>query len=178
MKKIILYFFLLLSIGCLTSCSPPPKPKHVDPFYNINLNEAPVRFPLIKPMEVVYVNSWYLDLPSRYILLDAVPNTEVLTYNVYDSFHGLENFAIENRIIMINSSGIDKKIDMHTPTPGNYYYWFVIDLNQEISKGFYTEAEFLEYIQMLGISAPNWQTPDEAYEQFKRTGCLKWIPDC
>jgi hypothetical protein len=54
----------------------------------------------------------------------------------------------------------------------------VIIPEKEIAEGFHTEDEFRQYIQTLGIQNPNWQTPDEAYEQFTQTGCLEWIPDC
>ncbi len=177
MRKTVLYLSLLLSLSYLISCTRPVK--HADSFYNVDdvfFNMDPARLPLIKPVEAVYVNSWQLDFPSRYIFRVTVPNTDILTYYTY-SIAELDKFAVENNVIMAYSSYFDKK---YAPAyiQENYYHWFVIVLDQEISKGFHTEDEFHQYIQILGISNPDWQTPDEAYEQFKQTGCLEWIPDC
>ena len=41
-----------------------------------------------------------------------------------------------------------------------------------------TQDEFLEYLQTLSIEDIDWQTPDEAFKQFRKTNCLEWFPDC
>ena len=76
---------------------------------------------------------------------------------------------------MAYSAYVDKDSDAYIQE--NYYHWFVVIPEKKISEGFHTEDEFRQYIQTLGIQDPDWQTPDEAYEQFRRTGCLEWIPD-
>jgi len=77
---------------------------------------------------------------------------------------------------MAYSAYVDKKANIYIQD--SYFHWFVLIPDKEIAKGFQTEAEFRQYIQTLGIQDPYWQTPDETYKQFKKTGCLEWIPDC
>jgi hypothetical protein len=105
----------------------------------------------------------------------SIPNEQGNVFYPYD-IEELEKFAVENGVIMAYSAYIDTEADAYIQD--NYYHWFVLIPNQEIAEGFHTEAEFREYIQTLGIQNLNWHTPDEAYEQFSKTGCLEWFPDC
>lgn len=103
----------------------------------------------------------------------SIPNSQVVyPYNIEE----LEKFAVQSGVIMAYSSYINKEADSYIQD--NYYHWFVIIPEKEIAEGFHTEDEFRDYIQTLGIQDSDWQRPDEAYEQFKKTGCLEWIPDC
>jgi hypothetical protein len=77
---------------------------------------------------------------------------------------------------MAYSGYVDKNADAYIQD--NYYHWFVLIPDKKIAEGFHTEEEFRQYIQMLGIQDPDWLTPDDAYEEFRLTGCLDWIPDC
>ncbi len=175
MKKAICYLILFLILISVVGCS--PRAQHNDPFYNINENDHPLlRLPLVKPIEAQSE-----DGKSQWILLSLygpwvkLPNTQdnpVYFYNIEE----LEKFAISNGVIMAYSAYVDQKADPYILN--NYYHWFVIIPKKKIAEGFHTEEEFRQYIQTLGIQDPNWQTPDEAYKQFKQTGCLDWIPDC
>jgi hypothetical protein len=174
MRKTLFYLILLLSISYLTSCT--PYIKHADTFYNVNDGIDPRRIPLIKPIDVIHLNSsslWDLDLlPSMWI---DYPKSQGLYY-LYGYVHELEKFAVNNGIIMAYSSYVDEEADAYIQE--NYYHWFVLIPDKEITKGFHTEDEFNEYTQSLGVEEPDWQTPDKAHKQFRKTGCLEWIPDC
>jgi len=179
-RKTALSLILLLSISYVTNCSPlvqstAPPVQHADSFYNINDNEYPViHLPLIKPIRASRQDGrtpWGVFLP--YGLWVSVPSSqEEYAYNIEE----LEKFAIKNGVIMAYSAYVDTEVNAYVLE--NYYHWFVLIPDQEIAEGFHTEDEFNQYIQKLGIQDPNWQTPHEAYEQFKQTGCLEWIPDC
>ncbi len=165
---------ILLILGFLTSCM--PHIKHTDPFYYINDGFDPRRIPLIKPLEVNLLpssRSWDIFLqPSMYI---DYPNRQG-DYYFYGHIYEVEKIAVINGIIMAYSSYVDEEADSYIQD--NYYHWFVLIPDQEITKGFHTEDEFTEYIQTLGVDELDWQTPDKVYKQFKKTGCLDWIPDC
>ena len=173
MKNTVFYLVLFLSFSCLTSCAPPAQP--TDPFYNINDDDYPLlHLPLIKPIEAERQDGrtpWRVFLP--YGMFVSIPNSqEEYAYDIEE----LEKFAVSNGVIMAYSAYVDKKADAYIQE--NYYHWFVLIPEKEIAEGFHTEDEFNQYIQTLGIQDPDWQTPDEAYEQFEQTGCLEWIPDC
>lgn len=180
MKKTVLYIILFLSLSSVTSCAPPVQPtaspvQHADPFYNINDNDYPLlHLPLIKPIEAKRLDGrspWRVFV--HFGLGVSIPNSQqVYVYNIEE----LEKFAVQIGVIMAYSSYVNKEADAYIQE--NYYYWFVIIPEKEIAEGFHTEDEFRQYIQSLGIQDPDWQTPDEAYEQFKKTGCMDWMPDC
>ncbi len=173
MKKTVFYLFLLISLSVVMSCRPPVQ--HADPFYNYD-DFSMNRIPLINPIEANRLNSsspWDIELqPCMWV---DFPNSQGLYY-LYGHVHSPEKFAVENGVIMAYSSYVDKDADAYIQD--NYYHWFVIIPDEEIAEGFQTEDTFLEYIQTLGIEDPDWQMPDEAFQQFWKTGCLAWIPDC
>lgn len=182
MKKNVFYLFLLLSLSYVTSCASPvqrtdPPVQHADPFYNINHGDYPLlHLPLIKPIEAKHQvgrTPWRVFVP--YGLWVQIPNRQDNLFYAY-AIDELEKFAVSNGVIMAYSAYVDKEADAYIQD--NYYHWFVLIPDKEIAEGFHTEDEFRQYIQALGIEGINWQTPDEAYEQFMKTGCLEWIPDC
>lgn len=175
MKKIDFSLIILLSIYYMASCS--PSVQHADPFYNYNgLSHA--RIPLIKPIYAYQMRSsevWFLELQPVIWLVES-RDSQGVHYYVYDRVEGLEKFAVKNGVIMAYSWYVDKDANAHTQD--NYYHWFVMVPDQQITQGFQTEEEFRSYIKTLGVQDPDWQTPDEAFQQFRHTGCLDWIPDC
>jgi hypothetical protein len=182
MKNTVFYLVLFLSLSYLTSCASPAQPtnppvQHADPFYNINDDDYPLlHLPLIKPVEAKRQDGrtpWRVFLP--YGIFVSVPTRQDNFFYAYN-IEELEKFAVSNGVIMAYSAYVDKQADAYIQD--NYYHWFVLIPDKEIAEGFHTEDEFREYIQTLGIQDPDWQTPDEAYEQFTQTGCLDWIPDC
>jgi hypothetical protein len=173
---------ILFGLSYVTSCAPLAQPtnspvQHADPFYNINDNEYPLlHLPLIKPIEAKREDGrspWRVFLP--YGLFVSVP-TRQDNFDYAYAIEQLEKFAVKNGVIMAYSAYVDEQADAYIQD--NYYHWFVLIPDKKIAEGFHTEGGFLQYIQTLGIQDPNWQTPDEAYEQFAQTGCLEWIPDC
>lgn len=176
MKKTAFYLTLFLSISYLASCASPVQ--HVDPFYNVNDDFSLRRIPLIKPTEAKLRPSssqWRIFID--YGIFVSVPTRQDNFFYVYD-IEELEKLAVEkeNGVIMAYSAYVDIEADAYIRD--NYYHWFVLIPDKEIAEGFHTEDEFNQYIQTLGIQNPDWQTPDEAYDKFKKTGCLDWIPDC
>jgi hypothetical protein len=129
---------------------------------------------LINPIDAVRQDGqtpWHVFLP--YGLWVSIPNSqEEYGYGIRE----LEKFAVKNDVIMAYSAYVDSDANIYIQD--NYYHWFVLIPDKEIAEGFHTEDKFLQYIQTLGVDDPDWQTPDEAYEKFKKTGCLEWIPDC
>lgn len=173
MKRIILILILLLSLCCLTSNL--RRVKHDDPFYNYD-DMSILRIPLIKPIEVNRLDSsypWDIELHSdMWIDFSEMPEREYCFFEITAP----EKFAVQKGVIMAYSSYVDKEADAYIQE--NFFHWFVIIPEKEFAEGFHTEDEFLEYIQILGIEDPDWQIPDEAHKQFRKTGCLEWIPDC
>lgn len=175
MKKTAFYLVLFLSLNFLTGCT--PSVQHDDPFYNVNDDFSMNRIPLINPIEVNRLNSsspWDIELHPAIWIVDF-PNSQGIHYP-YTHVNELEKLAVKSGVIMAYSSYVENNADAYIQE--NFYHWFVIVPDKEITKGFHTEDEFREYIQTLNIEDPNWQTPDEAFEQFRKTGCLEWIPDC
>ena len=101
---------------------------------------------------------------------------EIIAYYGYSHVEELEKFAVKNGVIMAYSAYVDQQSD--ADILNSFCHWFVMVPSKDITKGFHTKDAFREYIQTLGVEDPDWQTPDEAFKQFGRTGCLGWFPDC
>ncbi len=171
---------VLLSLSCILGYSPPER--YADPFYNFNDDgfDSSLYLPLIKPIDAVSLTTseageslWVVFLARGTWV--SVPNSQNNLAH-YDTIEELEKFAVKNGVLMAYSAYIDKEADAYIQE--NYYHWFVLIPDKKIAEGFRTEDEFNQYIQTLGIQDPNWQTPNEAFDKFKETGCLDWIPDC
>jgi hypothetical protein len=182
MKKTAFYLILFLSLRLLVGCSQPTQQtgqsvQHMDPFYNLNMNDYPLlHLPLIRPIEAKREDGrspWRVLLPNSPSV--HVPNRKDNFIYAYD-IEELEKFDISNGIIMAYSAYVDKEADAYIQD--NYYHWFVLIPDKDIAKRFHTQEEFLAYLQTLGLKDPDWQKPDAAYDQFKKTGCLAWFPDC
>jgi hypothetical protein len=133
---------------------------------------------LIKPIDAVSLTTseageslWVVFLARGTWV--SVPNSQNSLAH-YDTIEELEKFAVKDGAILAYSAYVDKEADPYIQE--NYYHWFVLIPDKKIAEGFQTEDEFREYIQALGIQDPSWQTPDEAFDKFKKTGCLEWIP--
>lgn len=170
----------------MTSCAPPAQPtdlpfEHADPFYNINHDDYPLlHLPLIKPIEAKCEDGrspWNLELiDTLWIKLPKGQGQEVNTYYGFSRVEELEKFTVKDGVIMAYSAYVDPQAGAYIQNA--FFHWFVMVPSKNITKGFHIEEEFREYIQTLDVPDPDWQTPDEAYKQFRQTGCLKWIPDC
>lgn len=134
-----------------------------------------IHIPLIKPIQIVQGRPnvpWRIFLGKLGIWVSIPNSQEAYVYDIEE----LGKFDLKNGVIMAYSPYINK--DANPYIQKKFYHWFVLIPEKEISEGFHTEDEFLKYIKTLGIDEPDWKTPDEAYKQFSRTGCLEWIPDC
>ncbi len=174
MKRIVFSLIILLGISFLTSCTPIVH--HADPFYNYD-DFTHNRIPLIKPIEANRLNSsypWNMQLRPGIWIVDY-PNSQGIDY-LYFHVEELEKFAVKDDVIMAYSPHVDQEAKAYIQD--NYYHWFVMVPDKDITQGFQTEDEFRSYIQTLGVQDPEWQTPEEVFQQFRHTGCLAWIPDC
>jgi hypothetical protein len=175
MKRLTRYLPVVLAAIYLCSCT--PLVHHADPFYDFNDNDFPRDYlPVIDPIEATQGRSsspWELGLYNH--ILVQIPNSDN-AYYAYSLVDELDKFAMKNGVIMAYSSYVDTQADAYIQN--NFYHWFVIIPDKNITKGFHTENEFDQYIQTLGIQNPEWQTPDAAFDKFAQTGCLDWMPDC
>jgi hypothetical protein len=177
MKKaayfLILVLILILILSCLTGCT--ARTEHRDPFYNYD-DFSMNRIPLINPIEINRLDGaapWDLELqPGMWV---DYPNSQGLLY-LYGHVHAPEKFAVDNGVIMAYSPYVDPAAGAFIQD--HFYHWFVSIPADDLTEGFSTEAAFLAYCQDLGIAEPDWQAPDAAWEQFRKTGCLAWLPDC
>jgi hypothetical protein len=149
--------------------------KNPDPFYS-TYDEGffgYVRFPLIKPYEMIKVpeaggevSGWVFELN------DVNPDNDMFGYN---DLWQVKDVSIEKNVIMAYTPYIKP----HTVENGSrVLHWFVVVLDKNIKAGFETEEDFLAYIKKYGIDKPVWMDTQSAYDQFRKTGCLDWIPDC
>jgi hypothetical protein len=170
MRQLKYCILIILTSIYLSACN--PRVQHADEFYNNDGDFPYLRFPLIKPYYVDRADSnspWRLNLDG---LLWAPPPNQDYYYYVED----LEKLSVKDGIIMAYSPYVDEQANQSIQD--NYYHWFILIPNKKVAVGFTKEEEFLGYVQKLGIQQPNWQAPDNVFNQFLKTGCLDWIPDC
>jgi len=174
------FFLMILLSNCfLPSCS--PKIQHADSFYNYNDSDFPKdHLPVIDPVEATRDgpnSSWNLELlNSLHIDLPKSQEQEVRKVYIYSRVAELEKFVVKDGAIMAYSGHVNQQADAYIRE--NFYHWFVMIPGEDITKGFHTEDEFNRYIETIGIQDPDWQTPDDAFDTFLKTGCLDWFPDC
>lgn len=172
--KTIRFIPLLLLICLLPGCL--FRAKHADSFYDVNSAMDRRRIPLVKPLYMLQLSSpddWSMSLrPTIYITYPNSKEPEKIYSHIYD----INKFAVVNGAILAFSPNVDENADSYIQE--NYFHWFVLTPDQEITKGFQTEEEFTQYIHTLGIQDPDWLDPVKVYRQFNWTGCLDWIPDC
>lgn len=179
MKKQFIYIIIFLCISFLTSCAPIVH--HADPFYDLNGSEYPRgHIPLINPVQAtrdIHSSSWNLELlNSLHIDLPKSQEQEVRKVYIYSRITELDKFAVEDGVILAYSDHVNQQAEAYIQE--SFYHWFVLIPSEYITEGFHTEDEFTQYVETLGIQDPNWQTPDDAFDTFLKTGCLDWFPDC
>lgn len=179
MKNKFACLMMLLFLCLLTSCS--SRVQHTNPFYNYNDNDFPRdHLPIIDPVEATRKSpssSWSMKLLNGlYIEMPKSQEQEVVKVYIYSRVAELEKFSVKDGVIMAYSDYVNQQADAYIQT--NFYHWFVMIPDKNITEGFHTENAFNQYIESKGIQDPVWQTPDEAFDQFLNTGCLDWFPDC
>lgn len=170
MKKITLLFIVFSMCLPLLSCN--SRTTSDDPFYNYSGEYSHYRFPLIKPYYADQLDGnspWILTL---FRLWAPPPHDDYSYWNVYS----LQQLAVQNGVIMAYSPYIDEQANESLQE--YYYHWFVIIPDKNLEMGFDNEEAFLDYIQELGITEPEWRKPEDVFKQFEQTGCLSWIPGC
>ncbi len=165
---------LVLLLGAalvLSACKNPNKNnknRNKDPFYVKDAGFDYVRFPLIKPYEVMSLDR----LKSWNIRGGPESKTIADINNIY----GIKKINIIGNNIVICYCEDDPII------AGEKYpnAWFVILTDKLVTKGFTKEEDFIEYLKQQGIEKEQiqWSTPKELFKQFSDTYCLPWIPGC
>lgn len=163
------YEILFLIVVLLSGCRPSFQ-WHEDPFYKDVGKSDSLRFPLIMPYYVTYLDKEY----SWQMPLLADPPSESTYY--YFNLHDIRKLSVENGVIIVYTPYIEHNIDQSLGQ--KIFHWFVIVPGSNIEAGFEDEDTFLDYIKQFDIYQPIWLNPDEVYEQFFQTGCLDWIPGC
>lgn len=156
--------FLVLC-GCSIFSS---RHQNADPFYSQYSERELLRFPLIKPYESIYLEEtgWMIELHiSPY--KPGIPT--------YTGIAFPEKLSVKNNVIMVYTT----YVPMQSRVDGEQgLYWFVLLPEEKKELGFKNEPDFLNFIKQYGIDSPDWQNVDDAFRQFRETGCLAWIPDC
>lgn len=165
--RLVTYIIILFTItfGCSLLS---PRSRNSDPFYRGTGDWESLRFPLIKPYEVVKSSE---ELGWR-VKLELSPSKENTSYF---SIKGIKKIAVDNGIIMIYSPYKD---DTALSLGEKLLYWFVLIPDKSIEVGYENEGDFLEYIQDNGVKNPSWLDPNDIFKRYEKTGCLDWIPGC
>ena len=164
--RIIAVLLLLFTINeCVLFSS---RFRSKDPFYQSSGEREYLRIPLIQPYEAIKGNDqegWSIDLV-------ASPSEEA-TY--YISIKGAEEIVIQGGIVYVYTSYVEESA---IGLEHKILHWFVLDAEKGFEKGFENESDFLEYISKYNVGELNWANLDELFEQYEKTGCLDWVPDC
>ena len=165
--RYITFIFVLMTMVCGCNGS-SPRFQSSDPFYRSSGGRDFLRIPLIKPYDTIKGDEkygWTIDL--------KVSPSKEATY--YISIKDVKKIAIEKGMILVytpykeeSAEGLGEKV----------LYWFVLFPERNTEKGFDNENEFQKYIQDNGLQKPTWLDPNMVFQQFDKTSCLDWIPDC
>lgn len=133
--------------------------------------------PLIKPY-VLYGNSpvfengmwlFFKDIDSPKYFLETI--SDVKYVSVADS-------------VICLWAGVIGPVDSSTPkvvSIGNYMYytaWFVLDVRKKIEKGFPTEEQFKQYLEVNCYPPPHWLEIDSLSKQLDKEGThFPWWPN-
>ena len=167
-SQFLLLTFFSLIFMLLSSCKGNTYTQP-DPFYGIGSEWDHLRFPLIKPYYVIFISDEY----GWQIPLQGAPSSRDFYY--YLTIQHVQKISVEKDVIMIYSpykNQIDESVGQ------KILYWFVFIPEKSIEMGFDNENNFLNYIQQFGVQNPSWRTPNEILEEYEKTSCLEWIPNC
>ena len=170
MKKLHWHSIIILVLFYVSGCS--PRIHHNDSFYNYSGDFDYLRFPLIKPYYMDFMDDdydWGLGLYG----FEAPSPNDNWTYSV---IYGISKLSVVDGVIMAYSPYVSNRADENIRE--NFLHWFVIVPDERIEIGFETEGEFLDYIHRLGLQQPEWLNPFDVFKEFEQTGCLEWMPDC
>lgn len=128
---------------------------------------------LIQPYKAISSSedptSWRIDLHV------GISETKGL---YYFQITDVAKIAVENNIIMVYTPASRPLTSREKSIGLKVLHWFVIIPDQKLETSFETEDGLLAYIHTLGIEKPAWVEPGVAYQQFIKTRCLDWMPNC
>jgi PBP1b-binding outer membrane lipoprotein LpoB len=171
-KKIKIIIKLLLVFIILIGCNNKKKERNnlsksqnKDTFYLNSSDFDLIRFPLIKPYQVISIddgNSWSIksDIkPKKINDINDINNINQIS-NYQDCFliHSLGKTIVKGQ--EVNEA------------------WYVVFPKDSVVKSFTKENNFSNYIKDKCTSKIEWKTPQVLFKQFDETNCLGWIPKC
>jgi len=170
-KKIIILASVIIITSCTkekTQSNPMNNNTSKEPFYAEKGGFDYIRFPLTKPYEVLS-----LDKGKKW---NIKPN-----YTPKDLRNAASIFGIK-KINYLNNKIIIAYCEDDGIVGGQLYpkSWFIIIPEKEITKGFTTEKDFIDYLKEQGVAEKEiqWNSPEDLFKQFSDTYCLPWIPGC
>ena len=157
--------FVVFSSFFLLSCSSR------DPFYKRGSGLDYLRFPLLKP--------YYVMSLANDELVWVIPLERELPLKK-DSFliqiRDVRKIAVADNVIMIYSPDATKIASDNIEE--KIFHWFILIPDKSFEIGFESDADFLNYIRQNNMTEPQWLEPINILQEFDKTGCLEWIPDC
>jgi hypothetical protein len=166
MKNIRLYLLLIAVLLWLCFSSACSTEKS---FYQRGSGFDYLRFPLLEPYYVMYMTEelgWG-------IALHGEPSTRNFLHYLY--LQDVSKIAVENGVIMAYTP-YTKQIALDNGQKSELH-WFIL-IPDQIELGFETEEDFRNKLVQYDIHEPAWQDPKSILQQFDRTRCLDWIPEC
>lgn len=166
-KAMRFYIVFIAILLFMTSCNYGSKQdKQTDSFYAKSSGFDYRRLPLIKPYEAISTNKETWDV-QFHVKGKKYPETYVT------GVINVKKVAVQNGVLMLFTP------DSNFITEGlPIYQWFVVIPEKQVEKGFETEQEFLDYLKGIGMEKPEMKDIDTLHDQFEKTKCLDWIPDC
>lgn len=128
----------------------------MDPFYKNKGGFDRPRVPLIKPYELLKVSAgeWWMEL---------------LTTDVSLSIHNIKGVNVsKGKILLHSKGGTDIRFKQYKEA------WFIIDVSGKKEKPFLDYKDYADSLQKLKIVDTILESPDVLYEDFYKTGNVKW----
>ena len=88
----------------------------------------------------------------------------------------VRKIAVADNVIMIYSPDATKIASDNVEE--KIFHWFILIPDKSFEIGFESDADFLNYIRQNNMTEPQWLEPINILQEFDKTGCLEWIPDC
>lgn len=132
-----------------------------DEFYVNSSHYDMIRFPLLKPFEIISINDgkeWILEHNIKPKNIGEINNP-----------NNIVKIAYVQNLFLIYSEG-------KTILRGKEVKkaWYILDVEDNCIKGFETEEELEKIVKSQIV----WRNSSELFKEFDETYCLEWIPLC
>jgi hypothetical protein len=143
----------------------PTAQQQKDDFYTESASGDIIRFPLIKPYEVVSIDdgeSWSVELPGKPERISDINNPG-----------HVNEVCVTNGIILLHAVGETIVMGKEVKEA-----WYAIIPEQSTTKGFSTLTDFKAFVLEKHIGEIKWVSSQKLFNQFDTTVCLPWIKGC